>query len=208
MSYGILLWGNAADIHRVFVLQKRADRDLRARTSCYKSASRVGLRALGTKSQLPRRFNPPPQFYGAPCHIDRDTPAPAPHPCRYGFASVTSSATCILKSNSSRIGPRTNRDCASATPNKQISNRNIPAGESAPIIGRSPCSKFEYGAAGAAIFPSRRRGPNWPRPAHGEATATDASCVCAALLTAVFHCVAITSCGRHVAIIKISKDKS
>ncbi|GBP09148.1 hypothetical protein EVAR_4028_1 [Eumeta japonica] len=38
MSYGILVWGNAADIHRIFVLQKRAIRAI------YGLGSRVSLK--------------------------------------------------------------------------------------------------------------------------------------------------------------------
>ncbi|GBP23073.1 hypothetical protein EVAR_13092_1 [Eumeta japonica] len=45
MSYGILLWGYAADIHRIFVLQKRAVRTI------YKLGSRVSHKRSLRKSK-------------------------------------------------------------------------------------------------------------------------------------------------------------
>ncbi|GBP49165.1 hypothetical protein EVAR_80833_1 [Eumeta japonica] len=43
MSYGILLWGHAADVHRIFVLQKRAIRAI------YGLRPRVSLRILNSQ---------------------------------------------------------------------------------------------------------------------------------------------------------------
>ncbi|GBP64379.1 Zinc finger MYM-type protein 1 [Eumeta japonica] len=69
MSYGILLWGNAADIHRIFVLQKRTVRAI------YKLGPRASLR--NKFCMLYRAIN---GDSGSSAVERREDPGPVPHP--------------------------------------------------------------------------------------------------------------------------------